>query len=228
MGCAAAKKPVSKEGNATSVTVVPEKAPEVGRTRDEELTAPKASAHTVITTTQSTARVMPEAPVALLMQGKADKLPIDADVSVELEAPALYPRRKLSVDMRVEQEKARAEVMRVPTADKDLELPQVKSLANLKSSFNPDKFRKANQGALPSLANLPLSVQEQLDDIQILGGMETKAGDKPLSSLKLMKTQATSLFTGSGQPILVGPAEQKGYKATNLEQYVSGRLQAPS
>lgn len=200
----------------------------MGRTIDEELTAPKVSAHTVITTTQSTARVMPEAPVALIMQGKAAELSKDADASVELEAPALYPRRKLSVDMRAEQEKARAEVLRIPTADKDVELPQIKSLANSKSSFNPDKFRKANQGALPSLANLPLSVQEQLDDIQILGGMETKAGDKPLSSLKLMKTQETSLFTGSGQPVMVGPSEQKGNKATNLEQYVSGRLKGPS
>lgn len=222
MGCTAAKKPVApKEGNTSTAVVAPEKAPEMGRTIDEDKTAPGVSAHTVIVTTRSSARVMPEAPVALLLQGKADQLSNEADASVELEAPALYPRRKLSVDIRVEEEKARSEVVRVPTVDKDLELPQIKSLANSKSSFDPGKFRKANQGALPPLANLPLSVQEQLDDIQILGGMEVKAGGKPLSSLKLMMTQETSPFTGSGQPVMVGPSEYKGNKVTNLEQYVS-------
>lgn len=203
----------------STAIVAPEKAP--GRAQEEVITSPKASAQTVIVTTQSTARVMPEAPVALLMQGKADKLANDADVSVELEAPALYPRRKLSVDMKVEQAKARAEVLRVPSVDKEPELPQIKNVANSKSSFNPDKFRKANQGALPSLANLPLSVQERLDDIQILGGTESK----PLSSLTLMTSQEASPFTGSGQPVMVKPS---GNQVTSLEQYVSGRLYAPT
>lgn len=209
----------------STATVAPEKGPEGTKAQEEIITSPKASAQTLIVTTQSTARVMPEAPVALLMQGKTDKLANDDDASVELEAPALYPRRKLSVDMKAEQAKARAEVLRIPSVDKDPELPQIKSLTNSKSSFDPDKFRKANQGALPSLANLPLSVQEQLDDIHILGGEEGKAGGKPLSSLKLMTSQEASPFTGSGQPVMVKPS---GNQVTSLEQYVSGRLYVPT
>lgn len=232
MGCTGGKKP--KEPNGSSATVLPEI--HLGQTKpDPPLTdatneqpipvsAPKSVPMTTIVTTESTMRVLPEAPVSLLMQGKVDQLLPEEDTSFRLEAPALRPKRKTSMDLQAEEAQALREVLRIPSVDKEpevpKELPQIKSIANTKSSFDPAKYRKANQGALPPLSNLPFSVQDQLDDIQILGGPTGHAGMKPSSSLHLAMGYDGPRFSGT-RPLMASNSESK---ITNLEQYVSGRL----
>ena len=82
-------------------------------------------------------------------------------------------------------------------------LPEIKSVSRT-NGFDKERFKQANKDTLPPLSNLPLSVQEQLAEVDELGRVAEK-GNKPSSSLALLSQK---------------PREKQ---ETNMEQYLDAR-----
>ena len=79
-------------------------------------------------------------------------------------------------------------------------LPDVKSVSQA-NGFDKERYKTANKGALPSIFSLPLSVQEQLDEVEVRSGVKDPS-TKPASSLALLSQQLPQKKEGSMEQYL--------------------------
>ena len=70
----------------------------------------------------------------------------------------------------------------------EVKLPEVKAVSQA-NGFDKERFKTANKGVLPSFSSLPLSVQEQLAEVEVFGRVNDHS-TKPASSLALLSQKA--------------------------------------
>lgn len=154
------------------------------------------------------------APVAALLSQPSDPppraiKPLPPKKTVE---PIDFPDATVVERSKFAREKSKDEQFRrhnsqVVISGYESMLPAAKDLVNAKHTFDKGRFRQLNP-APSKQAALPPTIEEKLEEIQLFGAI-TDPHIKPQSTLVLPARRQTSVFTGSGLPVIVRPAETR-------------------
>ena len=162
----------------------------------------------------STAFKPQAAPVAELLSQPSDRplrqiKPLPPKKTVE---PIDFPDATVVEQSKFAREKSKDEQFRrhnsqVVISGYESMLPAAKDLVNAKHTFDKGRFRQLNPAPREPTA-LPQTIEEKLEEIQLFGAV-SDPHIKPQSTLMLPARRQTSVFTGSGFPVIVRPAETR-------------------
>jgi len=158
------------------------------------------------------AAVQPQAPVAALLSQPPERpvrptKPLPPRKTVE---PVDYPEATVVEQSKYIREKSEAEQFRrhnsqIVISGYEAMLPAAKDLAQAKHTFDKGRFRQLNP-APREPSTLPRTIEEKLEEIQLFG---TITDPTVKSTLTLPPRRQTSVFTGSGLPVIVRPAARQ-------------------
>lgn len=158
------------------------------------------------------AAYQPQAPVAALLAQPPERSvrpikPLPPRKTVEA---VDYPEATVVEQSKFLREKSQAEQFRrhnsqVVISGYEAMLPAAKDLAQAKHTFDKGRFRQLNP-APREPSTLPRTIEEKLEEIQLFG---TITDSTVKSTLTLPPRRQTSVFTGSGLPVIVRPAARQ-------------------
>jgi hypothetical protein len=157
------------------------------------LEASTALASSAQITTASPDKKKVEVPVAALLRELTDdfeeKSSSEASLVIQ-EVPAKPRSQSPALEVRPA----------VTIFTNQVKLPEVKSVSQA-NGFDKERYKTANKGALPSIFSLPLSVQEQLDEVEVRSRVNDPT-TQPASSLALLSQKLPQKKEGSMEQYL--------------------------